>query len=148
MSNQYGAASWYGPEMRHADRSLDAAIDEAAAAIRASDELIAELDANEKPATEEEIEEFRALVTGRCRTPEWDAVLERISRGELTWRDLVEGRAAYDPEVQAAFTSMRSIPPLDPLTATGEASIQAEASQSQPETSDDDYFDDFDVFER
>src|SRR5699024_2447116 len=98
MNNQYGASSWYGPEMQHADRMLDEAINIAADTIRVSDDMIAELDANETPATEEEIEEFRNLVTGRCRTPEWDAVITRISQGELTWRDIVEGKVATDPD--------------------------------------------------
>jgi hypothetical protein len=148
MKSYSPTGDWYTPEMQHADRVADAVIDEAAATIRQSDELLAELDAKEEPATQEEINELRALVTGRGRTPQWAAVLERISHGEITWRDLVEGRFGLDSEVQAAFASLGAVPPL---SASQPESVQPMARSEEPSpqrtVSDDDFFDDFDPFD-
>ena len=145
MRNQLPAGDWYTPEMQHADRMADAVIDEAAATIRQSDELLAELDAKEEPATQEEVYQLRTFITYHGRTPEWTVVLERISRGEITWRDLAEGRFVLDPDVRAAFASLRSIPPMGPVhSESANPVVHTEEPRSQRTVSDDEYFDDFD----
>lgn len=145
MRNLSPVGDWYTSEMHHADRAADAVIDEAAATIRQSDELLAELDAKEEPATQEEIDQLRKFVMDHVRTPEWAVVLERISRGEISWRDLVVGRFALDPEVRAAFESLRSVPPIGSGEPDPEQPVaQADRPSSQRTVSDDEYFDDFD----
>lgn len=143
MTNPSAQYSWYTAEIQHAERVLDAAIDGAAATLRRSDELLAELEATEEPATEEEIEGLRALLTGRGRTPEVEVLLDRIARGEFTWRDLAEGRLALDPGVQAAFESLRGLPALSPERKDESDQNTAHADTARPMVSDDEYFEDF-----
>lgn len=104
------------PQMIQADRELDARIDYAMKAshdVRAALEEMEQREKDEPPPSDEEVERFRRFVTGHVRTDEWQRVLERIDRGELTWRGLVEDFAAgrTDREVNAAFASLQHAPP-------------------------------------
>lgn len=150
----FSTSDWYTPEAREAERECDLAIEDAAATIRKSDELLEEF-REEMVVTQEEIDNFSALVTGRCRTPEWDAVIDRINRGELSWKQLLEGKYSVDPDIVAAFESLRSI---EPLTATpghesdtyhtpGSTGYHAaRGSHANSVPTDDEYFEEMDIF--
>ncbi|WP_253857784.1 hypothetical protein [Prauserella alba] len=149
-------SDWYTPEARDAERECDRVIEDAAETIRETDELLEEF-REDMVVTQEEIDSFRALVEGRCRTPEWDAVISRINHGELNWKQLLEGKYSADSEVVAAFASLRSIEPL-PATSeheaddyrapdpTGDRNGRGTHENNAP--TDDEYFDEMDIFGR
>lgn len=141
------AREWVTGAVLHAERALDAAVDSAAAEARRADDLLAEVKANEEPATEEEVDEFRQFVTGRGYAPEWAEVIERIGRGELTWREVVEASDSRDSSIQAAYDSMRRVPPLWMETSAESAPDLRSAGQSKERVCDDDYFEEFDPFD-
>lgn len=149
----FSKSDWYTPEARDAERKCDLVIDDAAATIRESDELLDEFH-EELVVTQEDVDNFRALIGGRCRTPEWDAVISRIDHGELSWEGLLEGKRSTDPDVIAAFASLRSIEPLTPspehesdegrVPATG--NLDGKRAKDYSVHTDDEYFEEMDIF--
>lgn len=91
MSNGYFSTGTSSPEMESAHRALDAALDEAATTIREAEELLARLETEETPRTDEEVQQFVSYVTGVGRTAEWDAIARRVINGEITWRMVADG---------------------------------------------------------
>jgi hypothetical protein len=88
-------------------RDAEAAVDEAA---KRSDELLAELDKHPVPPSEgarEPRDEDVARVEREAKSPkatrEMRALQEKVDDGELSWRDILAGRAFGDPEVRAAL---------------------------------------------
>lgn len=109
---------WSTPEMQQAERELDARIDYAmsvATEVREkADELERWVEAQEPPS-DEDVERIKNFVLGHARTDEWQRVIDRIDRGELTWRQVVEGLASgtLDHRVAAAFESLSRVPPAN-----------------------------------
>lgn len=143
------------PEMDQAERELDGRIDHALAKAR---ELQAKVDdveaslAKDEPPSDQEVERFRAYIVGHAKTEEWQRVIERIARGELTWRQIVEGMVMatghVDAGVKAAFASLSTVPPasMEELVEIGVLPEPAppadaeQAEQEQPEPDQSDYF--------
>lgn len=130
------------PEMVQAERELDARIDYALGAAREAEATLDEIqqqDADDQPPTDEDVARFAAFITGHARTEAWEAVITRIDRGELTWRQVVEGLAAgrMDRQVAAAFTSLQGVPPAteDELVEIG--IIPAAADRPEPAADDE-----------
>jgi hypothetical protein len=116
MRSDYGL---YTPEMEHAERELDARIDHALGVLTEVETKVEEFDRKlgpPEPPSDEDIERITNYVTGHARTAEWQHVIERIDRGQLTWREVVEGFVdqTLDPDVGAAFTSLTRVPPASP----------------------------------
>lgn len=152
-------ANYLAEEMAQVERELDARIDHALARGREVERLAEELHRRQgppEPPTDEEVQRIKAYVLGHARTEEWNRVIERINRGELTWRQIVEGLGTgrLDRMVAAAFDSLSRVPPasLDELIETGvfppmpsedkpadEEPKNKRASRHDDE--DDDYFD-------
>jgi hypothetical protein len=146
-------------EMAHIERELDARIDHALAQGREVERLTDELERRigpPEPPTDEEVQRIKAFILGHARTEEWNRVIERINRGELTWREVVEGMSTgrLDRSVAAAFDSLSRVPPasLDELVASGvfppmptDTAPAENAPQTRdtrcPDDDDDDYFD-------
>jgi hypothetical protein len=106
----------YTPEMEHAERDLDARIDHALGVVREIEAKVDEFDRKlgpPEPPSDEDVERIKNFVTGHARTTEWRAVIERIDRGHLTWREVVEGfvHQTLDRDVSAAFRSLTRVPP-------------------------------------
>lgn len=129
-----------------AERAMDAAIDDAAASIRQADELRAEVENGDKPVTGEEVAKFRDYVTGSGRTQEWDEVSRRVQLGETTWRAIVEGQLFGDAQLDSAFASSRRLASCESAHATLGQSGGGVAMKRPPDTSDEEYFDDFSLF--
>jgi hypothetical protein len=148
----------YTPEMAHAERELDARIDHALGVVAEAEAKFEEFDqkmGTPEPPSDEDVERIKNYVTGHARTVEWQQVIERINRGQLTWHEVVEGlvNQTLDNEVSAAFQSLTRVPPasLETLIAIGvfpaEPPDEAEASDEEPDTAaenhgDDDHDDD------
>ena len=107
----------YTPEMEHAEREMDARADYALSVGRRVQEQTEKLDAKlgpPEPPTDEDVERIRQFVLGHAMTEQWRLVVERINRGELTWRVIVEGLVygTLDRGVSAAFASLSRVPPV------------------------------------
>lgn len=116
----------YTPEMEHAEREMDARADYALSVGRRVQEQTEKLSDKlgpPEPPTEEDVERIRKFVLGHAMTEQWRQVVERINRGELTWRGIVEGLVygTLDRGVSAAFASLSRVPPvsMEELVQTG-----------------------------
>lgn len=143
------------PEMAQAERELDGRIDYALAKARELQARVDEVEeklAKDEPPTDQEVERFRAYIVGHAQTEEWQRVIERIGKGELTWRQIVEGMVMatgqVDDGVKAAFASLSTVPPasMEELVEIGVLPEPAppadaeQAEQEQPEPDQNDYF--------
>jgi len=103
------------PEMTQAERELDGRIDHALGVAGRLRARLDEIRQKTAPATpsDEDVERIKAFVLGHARTDEWQPVLDRIDRGELTWRAVAEGLMCgnADRGVAAAFEALRNTPP-------------------------------------
>lgn len=116
----------YTPEMAHAERELDARADYAFSVgrrVQEQTEKFKEKLGPPEPPTDEDVERIRKFVLGHAMTEQWRAVVERINRRELTWREVVEGLVYgnLDRGVAAAFSSLSRVPPasMEDLVKTG-----------------------------
>lgn len=145
----------YTPEMVQAERELDGRIGHAldvAAEVEAKVEEFERQVGPPEPPTDAEVERIKAYVLGHARTDEWQPVLDRVNRGELTWRQVVEGLATghTDPTVAAAFDSLSKVPPasFEKLVEIGifPASLPDDTPEERamPATADDNDDDDDD----
>lgn len=159
MNSRSSQSDYLAHEMAQVERELDARIDHALAQGREVERLTEELERRTgppEPPTDEEVQRIKAFVLGHARTEEWNRVIERINRGELTWREVVEGLSTgrLDRSVAAAFDSLSRVPPasLDELIESGvfppmppdDAPAEDEPKTSdtrRPDEDDDDYFD-------
>lgn len=119
------------PEMDHAERELDARADYALSVGRRVQERTERLSDKlgpPEPPTEEDVERIRKFVLGHAMTEQWRAVVERINRGELTWRGIVEGLVygTLDRGVSAAFASLSRVPPVSVAELVGSGVFLAE----------------------
>lgn len=147
----------YTPEMEHAERDLDARIDHALGVVREIEAKVDEFDEKlgpPEPPSDEDVERIKNYVTGHARTTEWRAVVERINRGQLTWREVVEGFVyqTLDREVSAAFRSLTRVPPASveklieigvfPADMLEDAEADVEADDEPDDTAGRDHDDD------
>lgn len=121
-----------------------ARLDDAAHALQAQIEhsaaLTAEFASEIEPLPDEQVAAIRdAYVNGPCAA-EWSAVAARISRGELTWREIAEGDAFNDPDVRAAlqatFEGARDNPAEQPVRTRADAPSRSAAVHDD----DSDYY--------
>lgn len=108
-------------EMDAARRELAARIDavrqqagELEAMVEQAREKSAAIDSYESIGRQAEF--ARLWVLAHERTPEWQLVLDRIDRGELSWRDIVVSQMALrmEPDVRRAYKSLDTVPSLPP----------------------------------
>lgn len=123
------------------DRILSFALSSARDIEAKADEILNNLE----PASDEEVAAFRDYILTKGRTPEWNIVIARIEKGELTWREIVDGDCERDSDV---LDAMRSTPRMS-LQATAEPTEYDTGANPNRETGhprshyhndDDDYF--------
>jgi len=142
---------YYTDEMEQAERLLDARIDyayEQGREVQAKTEALEAKTAakGDEPPSDEDVERIEKFVRGHAHTEEWRKVVERIDRGHLTWRQVVEGLAGtgpVDPEVTAAFNSLSRVPPASleklidlgvfPASLPGEETVVEEPETPAPQ---------------
>jgi hypothetical protein len=147
--------SWKPPELREAEARLDETVERS----RELEQEVDEMDLPQQPptASPEDIAAIKAEAE-RGGAPEEMRVLKRkVDAGELTWSDVLEGRAYQDPDVRNAL--MTRIAPLtdvyqefeeghtldDVLEAAGETGSLNDTRTADPvrppaELSEEDYF--------
>ncbi|MFI7677616.1 hypothetical protein [Actinophytocola sp. NPDC049390] len=103
------------PEMTQAERELDGRIEHALRVAGRVREQLTSLDRKAVPVSDEDVERVRAFVLGHAHTDEWRPVLDRIDRGELTWRQVVEALATGNAD-RAVATAFDSLPKATPAT--------------------------------
>lgn len=102
------ALNWKTAEMSAAEYAVDDAAAQAETAMAEADRALAEAEQNEKPPSEEEIEQIRQYANDPKAPPEWRELADRVNRGEFSWADLLAGRKDRDQGVVAAMdASMR-----------------------------------------
>ncbi|MQA08987.1 MAG: hypothetical protein GEU98_10660 [Pseudonocardiaceae bacterium] len=110
------------PGMDEVRRELAARLDRALSSARSLRERVDEIDRKlrdtpDPPApgrpSDEEVARFRKFILGYAWTPAWRPVIDRIDRGELTWRQVAESGISGmpDPGIAAAFASSSTLPP-------------------------------------
>lgn len=114
------------PEMTQAERELDGRIEYALRVAGRVREQVASFErkvAEQAPPSDEDVARVRDFVLGQAPTEQWQPILTRIDRGELTWREVVDGLATgnVDRTVAAAFESLptttpENLPELAPET--------------------------------
>lgn len=139
--------SLHTPEMDHAERELNARADYALSVGRELEAQTKEFEkrfAEKEPPSDEDVERLRKFILGHAMTEQWRAVVERINRGELTWREIVDGLfyGTLPPDVSAAFRSLSRVPPAsqEDLVAMGVLVPvpDAEAAAAEPEAEAED----------
>jgi hypothetical protein len=102
--------------MDHAERELDARTDYALSLVRGLEAKVERFEQrfNEKePPSDEDVDRMRKYILGHAMTEQWQQIVKRIDRGELTWREIVDGlfHGTLPPDVSAAFRSLTRVPP-------------------------------------
>jgi hypothetical protein len=116
----------YTPEMDHAERELNARADYAhnlARGLEAKVEQFEQRLSEKAPPSDEDVERMKKYILGHAMTEEWRQVVKRIDRGEVTWREIVDGlfHGTLDREVAVALRSLHRVPPasMDDLVQLG-----------------------------
>lgn len=100
MSNPSNGA-WKTQELRAAEAALAAAVQRGREAVARAQQVSARVPATRLSDTD--LQEIDRAARGRGAPPELRALAERVERGDLTWRQIVDGKAMHDPGVQAAL---------------------------------------------
>jgi hypothetical protein len=133
-------------DMTQVERELDGRIDHAlgvAGRVRARLTELRRKAGTPAAPTDEDVERIKAFVLGHARTDEWRPVLDRIDRGELTWRAVAEGlaRGGADRDVATAFDTLSAVPPasVEKLVEIGvfPARPPAEEAATEPPVDED-----------
>ncbi|MCK2236755.1 MULTISPECIES: hypothetical protein [unclassified Crossiella] len=94
---------WRTPEVRRAEAELDASMEAMEEVLRSAQELQDSLRPAEITATEEDIRAIEREAAKPDAPAELRALRAKVEAGDLSWRDVLEGRAYDDPEVRAAL---------------------------------------------
>lgn len=97
-----------------AQGAFDELIQNADQALGEADELIAGMDAEKKPATDEEVRALQQYATSPNAPQEWKRVADRVQSGQLTWREVADG--AQTGDILAAIDASARVR-MDPAQA-------------------------------
>lgn len=117
------------------ERELDAALEQAFATCRESEDLLYKLEAQEEGRTEEEVQAFISYVTGPGRTTAWDIIASRVKNGEITWRAVAEGQLARDPDVIEAHRSNPQISTPEQIEGLSQGMIDTQTASRDDDDS-------------
>lgn len=100
MTGTYQDDSWLPQSVRDADAALDEA-------VLHSKDMLKELDKlppSEGPQiSDEAVRRAEQEAKSPKASPEMRALQRKVDAGEVTWRDILEGRAFDNPDVRAAL---------------------------------------------
>ncbi|HEY8371916.1 MAG TPA: hypothetical protein VIL00_04145 [Pseudonocardiaceae bacterium] len=92
--------SWKNARIREAEAALDAATARADELVRELREL--RLPEHQPTDTADVARQLEEAARRPDAPPELRAMARKVETGAFTWQDVVEGRAAHDPDVQRA----------------------------------------------
>jgi hypothetical protein len=132
------------PEMTQAERELDGRIEYALRVAGRVREQVASFErkvAEQAPPTDEDVARIKAFVLAQPPTAQWQPILTRIGRGELTWREVVDGLATgnADRTLAAAFESLPMTTPENLAELAPETPPAAE-KPACPQANEDEFF--------
>jgi hypothetical protein len=92
---------WKTEALRAAQADLAAAVERGREAVLHAQQVSALIP--QTGISDEDIGQIERAARGKDAPPELRALAERVERGELSWRRIVDGHAMHDPGVQAAM---------------------------------------------
>lgn len=103
--------SWKTPLIREAEAELDASMGKARDLLKELDKI--KLQPTPSEATEADIQQIQDAARKPDAPQELREMQKKVERGDLNWKDVLEGRAFDDPDVRATVEKqlgqMRSI---------------------------------------
>ncbi len=100
MKDQRNGA-WKTAEVRAAEAALAAAVERGKEAVVRAQQVSARVPNTR--LSDNDVEEIDRAARGKDAPPELRALAQRVERGDLSWRQIVDGHAMHDPGVQAAM---------------------------------------------
>ncbi len=100
MKDQRNGA-WKTAEVRAAEAALAAAVERGKEAVVRARQVSSRVP--DTRLSDKDIEEINRAARGKDAPPELRALAQRVERGDLSWRQIVDGHAMHDPGVQAAM---------------------------------------------
>lgn len=101
MSHPITDDSWKTPQLRAAEADLRAAVEHGRQALARARQFRAQI--RPSRVSDEDIRQLDQAAHAPDAPRELRELAERIDRGELSWRQIVDGEAIDDPGVRAAF---------------------------------------------
>lgn len=95
--------SWKPPALREAEAQLDETMTKARDLIKKTEEKLKQLPDVDHTAKPEDIQRLKAAAERPDAPAETRALKKKVDAGELSWKDVLEGKALQDPVVQAAM---------------------------------------------
>lgn len=95
--------SWKPPALREAEAQLDETMTKARDLIKKTEEKLKQLPDVDHTAKPEDIQRLKAAAERPDAPAEMRALKKKVDAGELSWKDVLEGKALKDPVVQAAM---------------------------------------------
>lgn len=93
--------SWKTPELRAAEANLRAAVEHGRETVLKAQQFKAQL--RPSRVSDEDIRLLDQAARAHDAPKELRALADRVDEGELSWRQIVDGKAMDDPGVRAAF---------------------------------------------
>jgi hypothetical protein len=93
--------TWKTPELREAEANLRTAVEHGQETVAKARQLKARM----RPTriSDEDVKAIERAARSADAPPELRALADRVERGSLTWRQIVDGKAVDDPDVRAAM---------------------------------------------
>lgn len=95
--------SWKPPALREAEAQLDETMTKARDLITKTEEKLKQLPDVDHTAKPEDIQRLKAAAERPDAPAEMRALKQRVDAGELSWKDVLEGKALKDPVVREAM---------------------------------------------
>ncbi|HVV08713.1 hypothetical protein [Amycolatopsis sp.] len=95
--------SWKPPALREAEAQLDETMVKARDLIKKTEEKLKQLPDIDNTAKPEDIARIKAAAERPDAPAEMRALKKKVDAGELTWKDVLEGKALKDPAVREAM---------------------------------------------
>lgn len=96
------ALNWKTYDMEMAEREFSASAEEAESALAEAERTLYDIESEEKPPTTEEIEQVKQFAESSRAPVEWKDLAKRVSNGDFSWEDFLDGKVDDDPDVIAA----------------------------------------------
>jgi hypothetical protein len=97
--------SWKPPALREAEAQLAETMTKARKLIKTTEEKLKQIPDVDHTAKPEDIQRLKAAAERPDAPAELRALKKKVDAGELSWKDVLEGKALQDPAVRAAMSA-------------------------------------------